>query len=323
MIITADLHLHPHPSWSRVLENGMNSRLEVGKRALFHLTELAARDVLVISGDLLHDRESIPVEVLDVLGEWQQLVRQHQVTVWLLSGNHDQYLRSGDCHSIKCLRGNPDIHVITEPTRLKLDAEYHFIPYYADPEQTEAALAKLPGSCTVFMHCDIKGAYANGGHKCEHGVQLGDQERLIIAGHYHRPQQVARNVHYVGSPYQTVSSEAGEGKRYFRLVNGNKLTSHDLTFPEFRSITFREWEDKRDLLQDGNYYTITCNSLPEYERVKRHGVFEWKASWVPPKVTFEQDNQGGEAVTSTGAVNAWLNAKGLEHLRDKALARIA
>ena len=85
---------------------------------------------------------------------------------------------------------------------------------------TDTTSPSSPSSSSVsiiFCHADVRGAFMNDGARCRDGLDIAEFPRdlPIYSGHFHKPHTMTRgrsSLRYVGSPYQTSLSEAGQDK---------------------------------------------------------------------------------------------------------------
>lgn len=187
---------------------------------------------LVCLGDWWHIRYRVPVVLQNKVHAWLRELTQHSVGGWavnrrplnlrLLPGNHDQVDAAGE-NALQVFEGIPNVYVYSQPTQ---DADGVWIPYRKNPADIEAALARFPvkQGTTLFLHHGIRGAWMNDNRQDTEGLPIGMFQGWgkIWCGHYHKRQNVGRNLFYVGSPYQTNASEAGQPKGY-TVVRGDQF----------------------------------------------------------------------------------------------------
>lgn len=271
---TADIHLANHREFSTVLPDGTNSRLKIGCDVLRHIITKAANQVLVIAGDLFHDRESIDISVLRAASDVIEYASTRCAQTFLLAGNHDQYLSKGEIHSLQAFKNFRNVEVIDKPCYIS-EISSVMMPYLNDYDLWRQWWQKLPISGvtpTAFLHADIIGAEMNGGFLASRGVDLQTLQRpeipVIISGHYHKPQTLAPGIYYVGSPYQLDRAEAGQQKRYF-VCQDDQCDSYDITgFPGFRKV--KTIEAAQTASKNGDFVDVSC-SLKDAEQLIRSG----------------------------------------------------
>ena len=178
--------------------------------------EAVARDAgILFLGDFWHERGRVPVQplnaMIDVMADWTQ------PTV-LVPGNHDQVDLGGLEHSLTAIAAAvPNAWCIDEPSMLGTAI---VIPYRRDADEVIGAIEAHPEAVAVLCHIDVVGAFMNQAIQAGHGIL---PERLptkpIYTGHYHNPHAVPGHEHivYIGSPWQTSHSEAGQRKRFLVL----------------------------------------------------------------------------------------------------------
>lgn len=84
----------------------------------------------------------------------------------------------------------------------------------------------LSGIQSIFCHADIAGASMNGNTLSLRGLspQIFPKSLPTFSGHFHKPHSLrGGTITYVGSPYQTTLSEAGQSKRLLLLQGGQRV----------------------------------------------------------------------------------------------------
>ena len=97
--ITADVHSHNFAQYSRIDENGVNSRLTRTCEALtwaMKETIKAGAKNFIVAGDLFHVRREVPTVVLDMTAKVLE-AHHKDLDIYLLVGNHD--LNSSSDHN--------------------------------------------------------------------------------------------------------------------------------------------------------------------------------------------------------------------------------
>ena len=204
-------------------------------------------------GDTFDDRSSIPVPALDtVLSGLSQF--PHSKLGIKLIGNHEHYNRQG---TVNCGRvfGSPfNGAVVTDCRNYQVSKKVMLIccAYPADEHQAAQLLESNLDYChsngwqTVILgHFQAVGASMNSGQSLT-GIpkEVLTRANLALLGHVHKPQSLAPNVHYVGSPFQQNFGEAGEEKRVGLL----DLDTLNLTwlpmpgFPTYQTSSFATWQ---------------------------------------------------------------------------------
>lgn len=263
-VFCADLHLHEHQDYARVLPNGRNSRLDIGVQCWKQAVDLADGGMIVFGGDLFHDRRALQNSVTDAATEAMEYAVERCSSVLLLVGNHDQYLRNGSIHSLRAFKQWPNVYVCDDGPTLWKAGNLHIYahPFDADsnvPLQWARSL-KSPAPdddaiSILLLHQGLRGARMNGGVVDGSSAAPIGLERFnyVLLGHYHKPQVVPGYPHiqYISSPYQLNWGESGDQKRFLMLDGllqysedaGGELHSVPVTdMPEFRRIKLADWQ---------------------------------------------------------------------------------
>lgn len=251
----SDLHGHNHQANSFRLTSGRNSRLQ---HAIDVLNQIAAYcethhvDYVLFNGDLFHSRGSIEIDVYWEIYAAIERIRERVKMVFLMVGNHDQYSRIGDVHSLQPFRRF--CVVIDKPEVHELDGRgIGFAPFTANTAALKAWFKTLPSLDRLSLHQGCNQAQIGAFNvyiKAEISVEdlPLDKVQEVWMGHYHKEQIVyafnGREVRYIGSPLQITAAERNEPK-HFLVKNWNTgvVTKIPTVAPRFR------WYDSLALMR--------------------------------------------------------------------------
>jgi hypothetical protein len=208
-----------------------------------------ACDGLIDLGDTTDDRSAIPVPTIDAL-----LKGLHNLGTWnvKLIGNHEQYTRDARVHVGALFEHRftvvDGVSVMQSPDS---DAFFVFASYPGNYATLANDLAKAAHdfkgrTLVLFGHFQVIGCRLNSGSALD-GLP---KESLLpftagFLGHVHKPQEVAKNIHYVGSPFQQNFGESGESKRVaiFDTVTLHTewISLEGYGFPVYRTVSASEF----------------------------------------------------------------------------------
>ncbi len=222
VLITSDLHIHPHKKSSERLQDCLNALDWLFATAI----ENKINKILFL-GDLFHDRQRIDVPTYQKTFEiFEKYLSKGLFDIFLLLGNHDLWhFDKWDISSVFPLRSIKGVHVIDKPCTVNIDGfDVSFLPYTHDP----ASDLKLVNNDSEFKllcgHVAIDGALWNSsGTTADVSIeQDGEMVKVdtsvfsgwdqVFLGHYHAQQKLKRNIEYVGSPLQLNFGEASQQK---------------------------------------------------------------------------------------------------------------
>lgn len=216
------------------------------KSLLFADLQLCEANAELVLGQVLPTIHALAVEKgctqATCIGDFWEI--RHRYPVWLLNrvvdflkgsglcwrllqGNHDQVDRLGES-ALHVLGELPNVRVYDRPAD---DDGALWVPY----DRKEAVLAVLQRMAAEVPHPETRVLY---GHFGVLGASMGALVDLadgvpgealtpfgkVFLGHYHRAQAVTPNAIYVGSPWQTSASEAGEQK--YLVVLDDRTLEH-------------------------------------------------------------------------------------------------
>ncbi len=321
--VISDIQLHSYPAFSRINADGRNSRLQHGLDALQFAVDSAEGGYLVILGDLFEDRQRLGIDVLDAVTEVMIRASQSCRGIYIVVGNHDQFYRDGSVTSLRHFGSMPGVKVVYDCLSDKIDGvPCHFAAFQHDQNKVRQWIATLPKDGLLFLHQAMLGAEADGGFLYEKSdaltvddVRPGDFKEILI-GHFHKPQSLAPNVHYVGSPYQIKMNEIGEEKRIAVITTSWDKPEEYLSLqwvPVTVCPTFRRAAaDEFDI-------------MPEAEKAAHFWEIEGILDRTPDNVRLKPVAKEAVVYTAacsdlTAATDEWLRAKGRADLTVLALA---
>jgi len=279
-IAFSDIHIHNF----RAFNDGNYNRLQESLRALYEIGKFAIKKnvPLLFTGDLIHAPKEIENPTMTgLLVVLKKLFKHKNFRLIAISGNHDFFTRNTPHESSPSyLDGlskvfkrfyhlNNSWYYGPEEKRVCV----YGIPYYDNDKHTQEAIRKVNPDDRHFnilmLHSDFPGA------KTPEGTKVGEVEQisakmlkrwdLVIMGHIHMPQRLAKNVWMLGPPIHQDRSSIGQrfgfwviydnGEMVFRCLNdefpcfipeGKKAKEIDYIVPkeEDAQLTEQEAEDK-------------------------------------------------------------------------------
>lgn len=225
----SDLHVN---DW-RLAYPYTGNRLQDSLEA-FRIIKRRARELrvpMLFSGDLVHQPRNIQNEVLDALTIELQSLEGLLIGI---DGNHDQakantHINISPGYFNSFSRIADRVISVNEKPFLMADTMVHGIPYMKHNvgfktylKKAEASRLKFPQFKHVLLiHTDLPGAKSGHGHTIETVENLNitrlKKFDLVLCGHIHIPQVVAKNIIMVGAPYQQNIGEMGEEKGYWEI----------------------------------------------------------------------------------------------------------
>lgn len=331
--ITSDIQLHNHQLWSKPTPDGFNDRFIDGLKCLeeVFLIQGKAEGAVIINGDLFHDRKAISLDVLhatrDVLNKYSD------INLLLNVGNHDQFLRRGEINSMSVCNG-PHTKIfqkecITE--EVYGDVVFYIIPFIEDSERFKELVKETPiqeGKVNILlMHQGVDGALLAKNSKAKGKIALSDLRLydfdLVLSGHYHKPQQMAENFFYIGSPYEIDEGEAGDEKRFLVLSNepcqgdviwegkGLKLSAIPvLGMPKHLKFNSLKEYEESPYFNERHFVSVVCKDDIDIRESRKMGI---KTLPEPISSDLPMGDVDGE-LSIPKALGMFLKAKGREDL---------
>ncbi|WP_419663848.1 uncharacterized protein Dvar_40770 [Desulfosarcina variabilis str. Montpellier] len=324
-IAYSDPHNHPHQSYSKILPDGMNSRLVDIGRAVKTIYD-AAEEIgcpVVSGGDTFQVKNSAHViafnEFSGILHRRSKVANPDQFDI-INIGNHDMATHDGSRHALESLSYLPGIFI---PHGASVSFAhwgegimFAIIPYpmehgrfsedkfrgmlkraIEEVENAKPYTAILLGH--LYTHELMKKHLDRGGDFS--GKELMKHFDLVLLGHHHVHDVIlgptdkhgrTKKVVSIGSPIQLRADERGDKKGYI-IVNTETL---DFEFIPIESPEFHYFEGEKTIVPEkitGDFVSVKVKSKAEGTRVKtlleRHGVAEYRIEVVPEKKTARID----------------------------------
>lgn len=203
VLITADLHFGVPQRLADILWSC---------RVMREYAKLADIDVVLVLGDLFHDRRFLEIDVLAKVCQFFEETAEQYKQQWIcFPGNHDMFLRhSWELSSLVALRHH--LTIIDDVKLLLIDDRRFFVlPFITYEKSYMRVLRRLEkhyqNGDILLTHIGVRGATLN---TCfllkDWSVVNFEQSKFhrIYAGHFHSKQQIGQgtgtNVWYPGSP---------------------------------------------------------------------------------------------------------------------------
>lgn len=199
-------------------------------------------------GDFFDRRQYINFKTYYFLVDFlPQLLKTHNITMYVLIGNHDTALKSSNhINSPKLLLSHiENIIVIDELTNLKIkdnNEEFNIaiIPWINNSNYNESIEFINNTPCQyVAGHFELKGFEMHKGHINDTGMEtdIFDRFIMVITGHYHT-QSKKGNIQYTGTPYELTWNDWNDIKGHWVL----DTNIHNLQFITNPNVMFHKIE---------------------------------------------------------------------------------
>jgi len=339
LLIVSDLHADNYMPFAKLLDTGVNSRMQVCLDVLDQVYNIcmdkAITDIFFL-GDLFNSRTAVPMDVYYLVYEKLKEMSSSR-EIWLLVGNHDLFLKRGN--EISSTRPFETIcHVIDKPmVTVSTDnlTQFVWLPFEEGNKENLKLLqsfqpSSIQKNALLLGHLGLTGARV-GVHEFRMKTELNVEDlhpelfEWVILGHYHKFQILGKdeNVVYAGSMLQQNFGERGEEKFafIFDTENPDGLSRIELTAPQFVSLKANELS--RSEVQ-GNYVEVSCKDS-ERDKVNDQLVAMGAKDFVI-KGEFEEHFQPRLQVDSLASISDMIEAyvDGSEtKLQKKKLKKIA
>jgi DNA repair exonuclease SbcCD nuclease subunit len=237
-LIFSDIHFHPWTYGATIGEDGMNSRLAMQAAAADEMIEDAIESgckYAYFCGDLFHRHGSIPTQALSVAAAMFNKLRNGDIRIRAIPGNHDMEDREGRLHGLSFL---PEGEILGswEDRGLRVLA----LPYTTNEETLKRFLgdAGEDGQSKMLMlHQGVSGVPLSSGYVLDERLEasmIPDNCRAFT-GHYHFHRAVTPNLTVVGNltPLNWGDVDQSKGWIIWDDETGEMAQKHQSSHPGF------------------------------------------------------------------------------------------
>lgn len=222
------------------LKGNSEARLKIVVKVFKEVISYAkANDIhdVISMGDMFHSRSSIDVNVLNVGYKLVQALAKH-CRVWLIVGNHDQYLKNTtEINSINMFQDIPNVTLVDKPLDVMLNGKHAtLVPWQGDLSQYSKDSVDY-----LFGHFDVSSKFIMQAFTAANANTLGDSEvadvssfidivkpdGIAFSGHIHTRKEMVvkgKSLVFVGSPYQQTLADVGLKCGFYVLNQAGEMT---------------------------------------------------------------------------------------------------
>jgi len=166
---------------------------------------------IAILGDINDTKEIAAVDAFSIFKDI--LKKYSDITFYIIYGNHDMTSSEGIRTAIDLLAGPKNVITITKPTIID---NILFVPYIRI--NLIETLNNMIETDILLTHIGVSDAQLSNGSSIKSSISVKhlSKWKLVLSGHYHKPQNVD-NLWYVGSLIPLTRSEYDEEKRFIIL----------------------------------------------------------------------------------------------------------
>ena len=216
-----DIHLGVHQASSMWHTISLNFARWLRKE----LKEQNIKDI-IITGDVLDDRNEIAVTTLHYLPQFFRILDDFNIII--LVGNHDAYYKDNSTvHSLSILKSRKNITVVDKPiVQNVFDKTIGFCPW-------GTPISQVPKCDILIGHFEIQNFNFNTTKICEFGIQSNDllsKSKLILSGHFHKRQHRKYSngeIIYTGNPFQMDFNDIQDQKGFYILDLSEKHVKYE------------------------------------------------------------------------------------------------
>ena len=310
-------------------------------------------DVVVILGDLYHNRQSIEIDINSKVYRFFEQCNEQYKQQWVVfPGNHDMFLRhSWEINSLTPLRKH--LHVIEDICVLDIQGSRFwvvpFITYEKSYMKVIKSIVKHPEfrqGDSLFTHIGVRSATMNTCFLIKDWSIVsfeGLPFHRVYTGHFHSRQQIGENVWYPGSPipfkfdegdvphgFYVLDTEADTHKFINIWKAGHKFFPQEPQPPQYTTIPDTDLANIPNDQIKNSIVRVALNreyTTDEKNQIKNKLMSSGAASvrWLDlyNKKTVEQQNGLKPTVVNSDMFAAWVkdDSKNLQDLDIKVLTR--
>lgn len=199
-------------------------------------------------GDFFTSRSSQTLSCLLVANEILDMFEVNQITLYIISGNHDKTSLIDEKSYLSVICNNRKyIRLFEKEHSLTLDGiALHFMPYFKEGIEYLGRLNNLfsypsfeykKHKNILLTHTSINGVRNNDGTIVDGDVEQSFFERfnLVLSGHYHNRADLTDDIIYIGSAYQANFGE--DENKGFAIINEDLSIEYiQSKFPLYKKI---------------------------------------------------------------------------------------
>lgn len=311
--ISSDHHCHSWSQFSRVNDDGINSRLAIilGELKRQARTLLAAGGTeMYLGGDLFHVRGKIDPEVLNPTMDAFREICSMGVNVWCIAGNHDLSGKHSNKlgNAMQALDELDGFTAITEPCMV---GGIVMIPWIEDlDELRRVAQQWADPAADLIIHAPMNGVIKG---LPDHGLDPDEIKawgyKRVFCGHYHAFREQVHGVFSIGATSHQTFSDPGTIAG-FLMVDDNQVEHHESMAPAFVNIDDPAEIDPASV--DGNYVRlrlkdIEADALAEVKRnLEACGALGWVDHSAKKREVVRGTSSGTKNVTLEVSVASYV-----------------
>jgi len=300
-------------------ERGLRHNMDNDAFIDFCIEEIKADpviDAIGFLGDWNQHRTAINLHTLKYAYEGMKKLNDLGLPIYIVLGNHDLYKKNDrSIHSLHFFEQFENVHLIEDPTVLKQkNRKYQdilFCPFLMHGEEVD--LVQYLSVPLWFGHFEFNGYEVTGhGMVMTGGVDPDDfsQPDLIVSGHFHKRQaKKGKNVVYMGNPFPTSYSDAGDENRGYATYD---FESKEIEFtnwedgPLYIKTTLSDILDGKVTIDNRCYVKCIVDQKLTYEESAALQK-ELMQEFLPRSFSLEESIEMSDVITETEASNKWLN----------------
>lgn len=217
VLLFSDLHLGIHNNNSIWLDLSMKLAEEMYNTCL-------AKDIkdIIFLGDFFNDRRSINVKTLDTAMNFINYFEDKGVTLHLIIGNHDCYLKNSITpNSISIFQDKSYVNIVTQA--YELDENMTLIGWLQD-------FGNVKTRCLAGHFGISECITTNDSSVVEYVQKQFEDFELVLSGHFHTPSTY-KNICYIGSVFPFTFADVDSPRGYY-IFDTNTLKKKFIEFAE-------------------------------------------------------------------------------------------
>lgn len=192
---------------------------------------------IIIAGDIFKERVGQSLSSLLIFQKILEYLRNYNV--FIIPGNHDKQDLNAEESYLDIYSEHQNLVLIKNLSKISIGkVNVYFLPFFKDYPDLNLLTEIDENQVNILVsHLSVNGARNNDGSLVEEAVSPKKFNRFdnVFLGHYHNRQQVAKNIHYIGSLYPQNFGEDNE--------KGFAVVYEDGSF-EFKSVEFKKYIKK-------------------------------------------------------------------------------
>lgn len=241
-VILTDTHLK---------KDNLDLVYDVFRQAIIQAKDLGINKVFH-GGDFFTNRVGQNLATLILFLKILDLFENEEVELIGIPGNHDKTDQDSPESYLDVFAGHSSFTLVRDSAVFKIDGVVvGLLPFFTNSykdrlEDLEIKASKLKAKHNILItHIAFNGVVNNDGTVVDDCIKRKNVKwwDKVLVGHYHDASKIGKNIHYIGSAYQSNFGEHITDKGFTVLYNDGSIEFEPSKFPKYLKINLEAGDD--------------------------------------------------------------------------------